>query len=133
MEASRIQRYLADLSSIARLEVTQTVCPLCFQECVPTEIAEGHIVPQALGGKRTTLTCRSCDNTLGHRLEGPVISFLLNADRIEGTSPGRPHGVRTWVEFEGQVIFVHVTGNDQGGVSIRAVRSADEPALQPWP
>jgi hypothetical protein len=133
MNEKRIQQYVSELSELAKREVTNPVCPLCLQERAPEELTAGHIIPRALGGKRKTLTCKFCDNTLGHRLEAAVINFLLNPEIIEGKRPGRPSpGIRTWIEHKGRTVYIHIQGNEARGVSFWAVRPDDQTVLDEY-
>lgn len=49
-------------------------CPLCLRGYDKTAIADGtltreHIIPSSMRGEMLTLTCKSCNNTSGSRLE----------------------------------------------------------------
>lgn len=54
------------------------VCPICLKlfdrkANLADELAIEHIVPKALGGKLTTLTCRRCNNNAGAKLESHLV------------------------------------------------------------
>lgn len=48
------------------------------------ELTVEHIVPRALGGRLTTLTCRRCNNTQGSRLDRHVVEAARARDAAEG-------------------------------------------------
>jgi len=63
-------------------------CPLCTKHFgIPPNtpikeiVAPDHIVPKALGGTLTTLTCRKCNDTVGSRLEKHLIQRVLVSNR----------------------------------------------------
>ena len=61
------------------------MCPICLTFFARTEnltksVSIEHIVPDALGGRITTLTCRQCNNTAGTKLD----SHLVQRVQVEG-------------------------------------------------
>ena len=63
------------------------MCPICLtffarKENLTKFVSIEHVVPNALGGRVTTLTCRQCNNTAGTQLD----SHLVQRVRIEGRS-----------------------------------------------
>ena len=48
------------------------------------ELSIEHIVPRAVGGKNTTLTCRRCNNDHGHDLDAHLAQYQKNADALRG-------------------------------------------------
>ena len=82
------------------------VCPICLDFFPRTKdfdqnVSIEHIVPSALAGKVTTLTCRQCNNTAGTELD----SHLVQRVRIEG----RNKPIQAGVEFCGTVFRAKVT------------------------
>ena len=81
------------------------VCPLCLRffegtENLTTSVSIEHIVPDALGGTVTTLTCRRCNNTAGTQLD----SHLVKRVRVEGRSKPIPADVEfRGTKFRGEV------------------------------
>jgi hypothetical protein len=72
-----------------RPEADRVRCPLCLigldRTAVETrELTVEHIVPRALGGRLTTLTCRRCNNTQGSRLDRHVVEAARARDASEG-------------------------------------------------
>lgn len=60
----------------------ETTCPLCLRLIAPgaslaDQVAEEHVVPEALGGRLTTLTCRQCNNSAGAELEAHLVQRVL--------------------------------------------------------
>lgn len=79
-------RYSSDLSRVTPELHGKFRCPLCLELFQPIEgtslrtlLAPDHIVPEALGGRLTTLSCRRCNNTAGSALE----RHLIQRVRIE--------------------------------------------------
>lgn len=60
------------------------MCPTCLR-LIPVDnmemISEAHILPRVAGGRLTTLACRSCNSTFGHRQDkwfGEYLRLLKN-------------------------------------------------------
>jgi hypothetical protein len=49
------------------------MCPLCLRvfrrDQVRSDLSKAHIIPQFLGGREWTLTCRQCNNRVGSEIE----------------------------------------------------------------
>jgi hypothetical protein len=48
------------------------MCPLCLRVFTPSEmgkITKAHLLSQRLGGRRWTLACKECNNTIGTQIE----------------------------------------------------------------
>lgn len=84
--ASRLQRlfdrYAGDLERFAPALQGQFGCPICFTAIRPSVplrevVAEEHAIPQKLGGRVTTLTCRRCNNEGGTTLEAHLVQRVL--------------------------------------------------------
>ena len=93
-----LSRCEADLLQIWPNAKRGFVCPICLRFFARTEnltksVSIEHIVPDALGGRVTTLTCRRCNNTAGTQLD----SHLVERVRVEGRS--KP--ILADVEFRG--------------------------------
>lgn len=62
------------------------VCPICLQPYLDfngenqNPLTEEHTPPESLGGKVTTLTCKSCNNTAGTQFESHLIKRLREID-----------------------------------------------------
>jgi hypothetical protein len=81
-----LDRYNDDFARCVPSRRRQFGCPRCGRSFpllpdVPIEaiVAEEHIVPGALAGRLTTLTCRSCNNDDGSELD----AHLIQRVRIE--------------------------------------------------
>ena len=89
--ASKLERlerlfefYATDLSRYAPEAAGKFWCPLCHRVIsrVPDlrdVVSEEHIVPEALGGRLVTLTCRGCNNEHGTSLD----AHLVQRGRLE--------------------------------------------------
>ena len=84
--AGRLQRlfdlYSQDLERLAPALRGRFGCPICFAAFPRSEplrevVAEEHVVPETLGGKFTTLTCRRCNNQAGTSLEAHLVQRVL--------------------------------------------------------
>jgi hypothetical protein len=69
------------------------VCPLCGKDYTeealsanPPDVDIAHIVPKSLGGNAVTMTCRSCNNSVGHRLEGDLAQYIWYRAKLTGLS-----------------------------------------------
>lgn len=96
---TRVERlfslYSSDLERYAPEWKGHFGCPLCykvFKRATPLRdlIAEEHIVPQKLGGRLVTLTCRKCNNQQGSELE----AHLVQRVRVETGRHAVPSRVR---------------------------------------
>src|SRR5437868_1137324 len=75
-------RYAADLKRFAPALAEQFGCPLCLKAFPHSEplgevVSEEHVVPGALGGRITTLTCKRCNNEMGSKLESHLVQRVL--------------------------------------------------------
>src|SRR5690242_11600753 len=67
------------------------LCPLCHRffskEAIDRkELSIEHVVPEKLGGRVTTLTCTSCNNQAGTKLDARLIDRLRFEDWTAGQS-----------------------------------------------
>ena len=77
------------------------VCPLCLTAFAPQSnladiVSAEHIIPSALGGRLTTLTCRQCNNRDGSKIE----SHLVQRVRLE---TGKRHPIAS-LNFDGATL-----------------------------
>jgi hypothetical protein len=75
-------RYAGDLERYAPALAGQFQCPLCLRVIPRSDplgevVAEEHVVPGALGGRITTLTCKRCNNDQGSELESHLVQRVL--------------------------------------------------------
>jgi len=90
--AHRIFIQLADnLARMTGRSSNLLLCPLCLQEysedaldSEDPELTEEHIIPEILGGELLTLTCKSCNNTHGTKLDAHLIQMLRVRDAFAG-------------------------------------------------
>ena len=84
--------YAANLEIYAPSLRGRFACPLCLRVIerasnLSDVVAEEHVVPEALGGRLTTITCRSCNNSAGTELESHLVQRVLvdaNKRPVEG-------------------------------------------------
>ncbi len=82
--ASNLSLYMPELKDIF-------MCPLCGERFPRTSIHSNdvtieHIIPQGIGGRLTTLTCKSCNNTDGSSLDSHLVQKLRHDDILAGKS-----------------------------------------------
>src|SRR5258708_4609166 len=65
-------------------EPEMILCPLCWQEKRLSDLSLEHMVPSAVGGRSTTLTCRLCNNTHGSELDSHLINYQRANDAMHG-------------------------------------------------
>jgi hypothetical protein len=76
------RRYAANLEQWIPEHRGSFACPLCLRVIKPHPdlrlvVAEEHVIPDALGGRISTLTCRPCNNDSGSDLESHLIQRVL--------------------------------------------------------
>lgn len=88
----------ADLAKFTPNFPGQIGCPLCLrvfpEEALDLDeplLTEEHIIPEELGGSLLTLTCKTCNNTHGSKIDSHLIQKLRTQDAIAGvgTKPFR--------------------------------------------
>ena len=108
-----LSRCEADLIQIWPKAKRGFMCPICLAFFARTEnltrnVSVEHIVPDALGGRVTTLTCRQCNNTAGTQLD----SHLVQRVRVEGKTKPILAGVEFHgTKFRGQVYLPESTSD----------------------
>ena len=100
-----------DLARITDDFPDKVLCPLCMspfsEEAIdsePPELTLEHIVSELLGEEIFTLSCKSCNNTHGSKVDSHLIQMLRCKDAIVGigTQP-----FRGFIEVAGNQIPVH--------------------------
>lgn len=72
------------MAGIATKHTDSLICPLCWQETRFNELSIEHIVPGAVGGSSTVLTCRKCNNEHGSQLDAHLVQYQKIADAFQG-------------------------------------------------
>jgi hypothetical protein len=89
------------------------MCPLCLRTFsrnqISSDLGKAHIIPQSLGGREWTLTCRVCNNRVGSEIE----SYEAERDRFRRAGSG---SCAETVDFRFSVC-------DKGGSAIGSVRA----------
>ncbi len=83
--------YTENLSNCFPQAVGIFICPICqrnfFREALDREeLSLEHIIPESLGGKWTTLTCKECNSKQGAKLESHLKRRLESEDVLSGKS-----------------------------------------------
>ena len=95
MQRARTHRMFAELSAdLAKITPNYPVqvgCPLCLRtftedaiDLEEPELTEEHIIPEELGGKIVTLTCKTCNNVHGAKIDAHLIQMMRSRDTMEG-------------------------------------------------
>ena len=119
-------RYEADLLRLRPNAKTGFVCPICLKSFARTEnlaedVAIEHIVPDALAGRVTTLTCRQCNNIAGTKLD----SHLVRRVQVEG----RKKPILAGAEFCGTTfrVKVHLPESADDAIKIYGIQKQSHP------
>ncbi len=119
-------RYEADHLRLSPNTKRGFVCPICLKLFARTENLSGdlaieHIVPEALDGRVTTLTCRVCNNTDGAQFD----HHLVQRVRLEG----RKKPLAAGVEFCGAKFRaeVHLPDPSDDAIKIYGIRKQSNP------
>jgi hypothetical protein len=81
------RKLAADLTKVRPHSLNTVCCPLCLVDFSEDEIGKlsvEHPIPSKLDGRVTTLTCRSCNNKQGARLDRNLVSAMKAIDGFEG-------------------------------------------------
>ena len=95
MAKERAHCIFAELSDgLARTTANSSnrvLCPLCLQaypedalHLQEPELTEEHIIPESLGGKLVTLSCKSCNSTHGSKLDSYLVQMVRSQDSLAG-------------------------------------------------
>src|SRR4051812_13941051 len=106
MNVKKVKQSLFDLYSADLVEFfpdypNRFLCPICrllFTRKSLTDengLTLEHCIPEALGGQVYTLTCKSCNNGSGSKLDVHLINKLLADDFFDEMSSGPVDGTLT--------------------------------------
>ena len=119
-------KYEADLLRIWPNSKRGFVCPICLKFFARTEnlakdVSIEHIVPKALSGRLTTLTCRQCNNSAGTELD----SHLVQRVQVEG----RKKPIEAGVEFHGTTFRgeVHLPDSADDSIKLYGIQKQSHP------
>lgn len=126
---SLFSRYSRDLESCCPALRDTFVCPICLGEFpresdLRTIVAEEHVIPQALGGRITTLTCRRCNNTAGSGLESHLVQRVLVESRK------RPVNMKLEVGGAIQRGELYLPDTKDGPINLTVVPKQSDPAQE---
>src|SRR5437870_2406160 len=99
--------YSADLTKFAPKLKGIFGCPLCHRTIASSPklsdvVSEVHVIPEALGGRIITLTCRKCNNEGGKDLD----SHMIQRVRVEARK--QPLRTRMYVGHGEQGAELHL-------------------------
>ncbi len=80
-----------DLGRMTTNSSNSVLCPLCLQaysedaiDLEEPELTEEHIIPESLGGKLVTLSCKSCNSTHGSKLDAHLVQMVRSQNSLAG-------------------------------------------------
>lgn len=81
------RNYSKNLSLYRPELVGRFLCPICLEEFSdPSQIALAHVIPDAMGGRLTTLSCNRCDSEIGHKYNRHLVKEKEHFDDFEKPS-----------------------------------------------
>ncbi len=91
--------------AVVKSDIGETfVCPICLREfgrdtITNRSLAVEHVPPRSIGSCITTLTCRTCNNNVGNRLQNQMKNYVTEKEFLAGKVPKR--GIPARAEVEG--------------------------------
>lgn len=108
-------------AGIATSDDDSLICPLCWQETPYKDISLEHIVPDSVGGRQTTLTCRRCNNDHGRDLDSHLAQYQRIKDAFQG------HGtLKTKLNVNGHEMIANLRWGD-GQKNFHVIDKATNP------
>ena len=114
-------RIEADLArSVPDHQIGTILCPLCLQafrrgdlEGADPPLTTEHIIPESLGGTRTTLTCKPCNNSHGSTIDAHFVQRIRSHNALAGC-PSTP--IRGKLDCEGRQVGIafHMVPSENG-------------------
>ena len=109
-------------TEISTKQTDSLPCPLCWQETRFDRLTLEHIVPSAVGGTQTVLTCRGCNNDHGSDFDAHLAQHQSIVDAFRG------HGtLRTKLNVNGHQLSANLEWGD-GHKHFHVVGKATNPA-----
>lgn len=86
------------------------LCPLCLREFSRQAIDEDllsveHVIPEKLGGRLKTMTCRRCNNSQGSSHDAELVNFMRSFDIRAGLIPAHSRFTIGCAEITGNLYF----------------------------
>lgn len=115
------------------------ICPICLQEFGRNTIDNGdltieHIPPQSIGSSIETMTCRTCNNKIGSKLQNQMKNYVTKQDISIGQVPER--GIPAYAEINDKklnMVIKEVIRDKQGKTSFKSFSDLTHNAPQVWP
>jgi hypothetical protein len=123
-------RYAANLTAIGAQFEHTFICPCCLREFRRESALEllsiEHAVPESVGGRLRTLTCRSCNNTQGSQLDAQLSKRCDAENALDGKSSKPLNG---WLlAADGKIrVSWHCTSQDAPTVELREISHCSPP------
>src|SRR6476469_973331 len=102
-----LAKNLADVENTS--EVERIRCPLCLAyfdrgAIEDKRLTKEHIIPRSVGGELITITCRTCNNRHGTRLDSHLAAAAKAKDALKGH-----RAIRSRVEIGNSYFTAEVT------------------------
>jgi len=112
-------RLSAEIATLKPELTGAVLCPLCLAAFDGEALASGalteeHIIPSSLGGRVVTLTCKSCNNVQGSKIDAHLVNMVRSHASLRGD--GKP--LRGTMEFMDHSLPVRVGMASDGGTSV---------------
>lgn len=100
-----VKKCITALDRVLVDPLREFVCPLCLELVRnPEEITLEHVPPESQGGRKLCVTCKRCNNSAGHSIEGHSHREQLSKAFISGDGISR----RIHLTVGGQRINAHL-------------------------
>jgi hypothetical protein len=109
----------ADLSSCRPEFQDEVLCPMCLGRFGRSEIrslTKEHVLSKSLGGSAITLTCKSCNNACGHKIQAHLTTLLKINESLRGEGE-----VRGTFTLFGETVPVGIQVRPSAGLNITAL------------
>ena len=99
------------------------VCPLCWSDVAFESLTLEHVIPKSLGGRRETLTCRSCNESNGRELDNHLVGYQRHHEAWAG------HGeLKMDLDVNGHRVAVRMTRDpSKASTDFRVIGPASDP------
>jgi hypothetical protein len=99
------------------------ICPLCWSEVAFESLTLEHVIPKSLGGRRETLTCRTCNESNGQELDNHLVGYQRYNEAWAG------HGeLKMDLEVNGHCVAARMARNpSKATTDFRVIGPASDP------
>lgn len=110
-------------SGLSTAYAESLICPLCWREVTYEYLTLEHIIPNALHGKRETLTCINCNGTCGRDLDNHLVGYHRYSEAWAGYGE-----LKMDLCFNGHRVAARMTRNPLNpSTDLRVIGHASDP------